>query len=88
MDAFTRGLKKDKKYLWYSVWDIWRRLPFVAVNLLISVAPVSIIVVSIQWNLSTVDTTIGTHITVPIIEVSLIHWGSLILLGHYTVSVL
>ena len=28
-------------------------------------------------NLSIVDT-IGTHITVPIIEVSLIHWGSFI----------
>ena len=41
--------------------------------------------------LSIVDTTIGNHITVPIIEVSLIHWGTSLysittLLGHNTVS--
>ena len=42
-------LKKKKRYLWYSVWDIWRRLPFVAINLLVSVTTVSIIVVSIYY---------------------------------------
>ena len=50
VDAFTRGIKENKRYLWYSVWDIWRRLPFVAVNLIISVTTVSIIVVSKKLN--------------------------------------
>jgi hypothetical protein len=42
-DAFTRGIKNERSYIWYGVWDIWRRLPFVAINLLISVVSVPVI---------------------------------------------
>ncbi|XP_019853039.1 PREDICTED: uncharacterized protein LOC109582640 [Amphimedon queenslandica] len=43
-NAFTFGLKTERIYLWHGVWDIWRRLPFVAINLFISVSTVSILV--------------------------------------------
>ncbi len=44
--ALTHGLKEGKKYQWYGVWDLWRRLLFVAAGLLISVARPPIVLVS------------------------------------------
>ena len=38
-NAITHGLKSSRRYLWYGVWDIWRRVLFVGANLFISVAP-------------------------------------------------
>ncbi len=35
-NSLTEGLKYRRRYRWYGVWDIWRRLPFVAANLFIS----------------------------------------------------
>lgn len=45
-NALTHGLKEERSYLWYSVWDIWRRVLFVGANLFISVATRSVVLVS------------------------------------------
>ena len=31
-NAISFGLKEGDKYAWYGVWDIWRRIPFVALT--------------------------------------------------------
>ena len=45
-NALTHGLKEDRSYLWYSVWDIWRRVLFVGTNLFIAVTTRSTVLVS------------------------------------------
>lgn len=45
-NALTHGLKEDRAYLWYSVWDIWRRVLFVGANLFISITTRSVVLVS------------------------------------------
>ena len=35
-NVFTDGLKVKRKYIWYGIWSIWRRLPFVATSLLVA----------------------------------------------------
>ena len=45
-NALTHGLKEERSYLWYSVWDIWRRVLFVGANLFISVTTRSVVLVS------------------------------------------
>ena len=44
-DALTRGLKGRRRYRWYGVWDIWRRILFVAANLFISVTTRNVVLV-------------------------------------------
>ena len=44
-DALTHGLKRRRRYRWYGVWDVWRRILFVAANLLISVTTRNIVLV-------------------------------------------
>ena len=44
-DALTRGLKEKRRYRWYGVWDIWRRILFVAANLFISVTTRNVVLV-------------------------------------------
>jgi len=44
-NALTHGLKDRRRYRWYSVWDIWRRLLFVATNLFLGVATRSVVLV-------------------------------------------
>lgn len=45
-NALTHGLKQRKRYLWYGVWDIWRRLLFIVANLFLSVSTSSTVLVS------------------------------------------
>ena len=44
-NALTYGLKDKRRYRWYSVWDIWRRLLFVAVNVFLGFTTRSVVVV-------------------------------------------
>ena len=44
-DALTRGLKSRRRYRWYGVWDVWRRILFVAANLFISVTTRNVVLV-------------------------------------------
>ncbi len=43
-NALTHGLKQRKRYLWYGVWDIWRRLLFIVANLFLSVSTFTVLV--------------------------------------------
>lgn len=44
-NALTYGLKDKRRYRWYSVWDIWRRLLFVGVNVFLGFTTRSVVVV-------------------------------------------
>ena len=44
-NALTYGLKDKRRYRWYSVWDIWRRLLFVAVNVFLGFTTRSVVLV-------------------------------------------
>lgn len=49
-NSLTHGLKNGRRYLWYSVWDIWRRLLFVGANLFISITTPSVVLVTQYYN--------------------------------------
>ena len=47
-NAVTNGLKENRRYIWYGVWSIWRRLLFVATSLLVAITSQSVILVKIH----------------------------------------